>query len=389
MRRAFFLALLGLVFASSALAAQSLFGSQGLGMPVEPLDARARALGTLGVGLLGPSLSPIDLASAARIYLPSAQITLQPQWVNGELAGQSVSTHGTRFPQMGLAYPVPWLSGTALLHVGSLFDQRWEVRQSSIQEFLGESYPVTDVFKSDGGISTFQLGWAQRVGDDLSLGVGIGARMGSVTRTFLRTIAADGIFEVVPFRTGGEWQYSGLTTSLGFQWDPIEALRLGGTVNWSGDLKAKPTELTDDDPVSFDLPVEFRFGASGILTPRLAMSLGFSFADWNPSNEFLGPESIAGAVWSYGGGVEWAGPRLGVRNFPIRLGMRKTDLPFTFDGENPTERVWSGGIGLNLLPPQVGFMGAIDVALERGTRDAGSLSESFWRATMTFRVGSF
>ena len=87
--------------------------------------------------------------------------------------------------------------------------------------------------------------------------------------------------------------------------------------------------------------------------------------------------------------MEWAGPRLGVRNFPIRLGMRKTDLPFTFDGENPTERVWSGGIGLNLLPPQVGVMGAIDVALERGTRDAGSLSESFWRATMTFRVGSF
>ena len=54
-------------------------------MPMEPLDARARALGTLGVGLLGPSLTPTDLASAARIYLPSAQVTLQPQWVDGDL----------------------------------------------------------------------------------------------------------------------------------------------------------------------------------------------------------------------------------------------------------------------------------------------------------------
>ena len=62
MTRALFLALFGLACVPPSLAGQSLFGSQGLGMPVEPVDARARALGTLGVGLLGPSLSPTDLA---------------------------------------------------------------------------------------------------------------------------------------------------------------------------------------------------------------------------------------------------------------------------------------------------------------------------------------
>lgn len=389
MTRALILALLGLASLSPALAGQSLFGSQGLGMLVEPLDARARALGTLGVGLLGPSLSPTDLASAAGIYLPTAQVTLQPQWVDGELAGQPISTQGTRFPQMGLAYPVPSLGGTALLHFESFLDQRWEVQETSVQEFRGTPVPVYDVFRSDGGISTFRLGWAQRVGDDLSLGVGVGARMGSVTRAFFRIIDVEDLFDMVPFSTGGEWQYSGLTASLGFQWDPVQALRLGGTVSWSGDLEAKPTELTDGDPVSFDLPTEFRFGASGILTPRLAMSVGFSFADWKSSNELLGPESVAGSVWSYGGGLEWAGPRLGARNFPIRIGIRKSDLPFTFEGEKPKENVLSGGIGLNLMPPQSGLVGAVDLALEKGTRDAGSLSESFWRATVTFRVGSF
>ena len=389
MTRSLILALLGLASLSPALAGQSLFGSQGLGMLVEPLDARARALGTLGVGLLGPSLSPTDLASAAGIYLPTAQVTLQPQWVDGELAGQPISTQGTRFPQMGLAYPVPSLGGTALLHFESFLDQRWEVQETSVQEFRGTPVPVYDVFRSDGGISTFRLGWAQRVGDDLSLGVGVGARMGSVTRAFFRIIDVEDLFDMAPFSTGGEWQYSGLTASLGFQWDPVQALRLGGTVSWSGDLEAKPTELTDGDPVSFDLPTEFRFGASGILTPRLAMSVGFSFADWKSSNELLGPESVAGSVWSYGGGLEWAGPRLGVRNFPIRIGIRKSDLPFTFEGEKPKENVLSGGIGLNLMPPQSGLVGAVDLALEKGTRDAGSLSESFWRATVTFRVGSF
>ena len=160
-------------------------------------------------------------------------------------------------------------------------------------------------------------------------------------------------------------------------------------MKWSGDLKAKPTEVTEGESSTFHLPTEFRFGASGILTPRLAMTVGLSFADWKSSDEFLGPESVSGPVWSYGGGVEWAGPSLGTRNFPIRLGIRKSDMPFTFDGEKPTESVVSGGIGLNLVPPEIGLLGAIDLAFEKGTRDAGPLSESFWRGTVTFRVGSF
>lgn len=389
MTRAFFLLVFGLVSVVPSLAGQSLFGSQGLGMPLESIDARARALGTLGVGLLGPSLSMADPASAARIFLPTAQLTIQPHWVDGDLAGQSVNTQGVRFPQVGIAYPIPALAGTAILHVGSFMDQRWKVEQASTQEFRDTDIDVVDVFESDGGISTFQVGWAQRIGDDLSLGVEVGTRMGAVTRTFSRFIDSDSIFQVVPFRTDGEWQYSGLTTLFGFQWDPIEAIRLGGSVRLSQDLKAKPTNGTEGDAESFALPAEYRLGASGILTPELALSVGFSYADWKSSNEFLGPEALAGAVMSYGGGVEWTGPGLGTRNFPIRLGMRKSDLPFTFDGEAPSETVLSGGIGLNLMPPQTGLIGVVDLAFEKGTREAGSLSESFWKATVTFRVGSF
>ncbi|MBT8397598.1 MAG: hypothetical protein HKO65_12300, partial [Gemmatimonadetes bacterium] len=107
MRRSLSIALLGLASVAPALSGQSLFGSQGLGMPMDPMGARARALGTLGVGLPGPALTPVDVASAARIFLPTAQITLQPQWVDVSFGDQSASTQGTRFPQLGLAYPVP------------------------------------------------------------------------------------------------------------------------------------------------------------------------------------------------------------------------------------------------------------------------------------------
>ncbi len=394
MRRILLLAFLGSIFFCQGVGAQSLFGAKGLGFPIEPLDARARALGSIGVGLLGPSLNPTDLASAARIFLPSAQLTLQPQWVTGELAGQPVDNKGTRFPQIGISYPVSSASGTVVLHFSSYLDQRWEVLQESEAVLLGTSYPVTDKFLSDGGVSTVQVGWAQRLGDDLSLGFGLGTRMGNVTRTFLRTIEAGGDFTTVPFRTGGQWQYSGMTAAFSFQWDPINAVRLGGAVNWSQDLEARSVEAFEEEQLfsrseTFALPVELRFGASGILTPRLALTVGFSYADWKSSNEVLPQEALVGTIWSYGGGIEWAGPRWGVRNFPFRLGYRQSALPFTFDGKEPKENVLTGGIGLNLIPQEVGFVGGIDFGIERGRREAGALSEKFWRASMTFRVGSF
>jgi hypothetical protein len=290
---------------------------------------------------------------------------------------------------MGLSYPIPSASASAVLHIGSYLDQRWKVQQESVQEILGTQVPVVDDFSSDGGVSTVQLGWAQRLGDDLSLGLGIGTRVGNVTRSFQRTIVSGGAFTVVPFRTGGNWQYSGMTAAFSFQWDPFSAVRLGGAVNWSQDLKARPDGEGSDSTAIFDLPTEYRFGVSGILTPRLAVTASFSYSDWKDPNEFLPAEALVGTIWSYGGGIEWAGPRWGVRNFPFRFGYRQSALPFTFEGEEPKENVLAGGIGMNLLPQELGFVGAVDIGVERGRREAGSLSEKFWRASLTFRVGSF
>src|SRR5690606_15765444 len=53
MKRALSAALLALLALPAAAGAQSLFSTRGLGVPVEPVDARARALGGIGVGMLG------------------------------------------------------------------------------------------------------------------------------------------------------------------------------------------------------------------------------------------------------------------------------------------------------------------------------------------------
>ena len=259
-------------------------------------------------------------------------------------------------------------------------------------EFLsGEPISVTNLYRSEGGISTFRLGWAQRFGQSLSLSAGAGYHTGSVTRTFVRGFdsLSVGTVEIKAYSDGGKWQYGGPTGSIGAVWDPLEFLRVSGSVTWNGTLEAEPSSATSGAAASYDLPTEFRVGASGVLTPRLSLSLGMSYADWKPSPEGLSAETVAGGIMSIGGGIEWQGRGLGSRTIPLRLGMRRSALPFLLDGAEPTESILSGGVGLNLTQADEFVLAGVDMALERGSREAGSFSEDFWRGTFTFRVSGW
>jgi len=390
MRRIVAVSLLGLASFTQGLAGQSLLGSRGLGSPLEPLDARARGLGSVGVGLMGSALVPTDPASAAGIAFPSLQITIQPQWAEGSMGEGSDRTRGTRFPLIGLAYPVYSLGGTVTLTIGGFMDQRWQLRNESTVELGGSSVPVVDEFLSEGGISTFRVGWAHRIGEKLALAAGVGTQAGSVTRSFVRTVnVVESGVQVIPYRIRSEWQYSGLTTVLGVRWDPASILRLGGSATWSSSLKADPVEGTEGAGTKFDVPMELRVGASGLLTPGLSMTLGATYAAWEPSAGGLQDEEVVGTVWSYGGGLEWSGTQLRSRPVPFRVGVRKSGLPFRFAGEDPTETLVSAGIGLDVTRPQEVISGGLDLAVERGRREAGTLSETFWRGTLTFRIASW
>ncbi len=390
MNRVFAVLLLVFVSAPQGLAGQSLLGSRGLGLPIEPLDARSRALGSVGVGLLGPALLPTDPASAAGMAFPALEITLQPQWTEGTMGEETDHTQGTRFPVMGFSYPVYSLGGAVTLTMGGFMDQRWELRRESTTELGGTTVPLVEELRSEGGVTTVRLGWAQRLGEDLAIGVGFGSQAGSVSRTFTRTlIDTEPGLEVIPYQVRSEWQYSGLSATLGARWDPVDFLRLAGTATWSSSLKADPSEGTEGDGAEFELPMELRLGASGLLTPNLIMNLGLAYAGWSHSAGGLREEDLAGPVWSFGGGLEWTGTELRSRRIPLRVGARKSDLPFRFAGEDPIETLLAGGIGINLTRPQDLLAGGVDMAVERGRREAGSLVETFWRGTLTIRIASW
>ena len=383
-------ALGALALLASPVVGQSFLGIRGLGFPSEPLDARARALGSVGVGLRGVSLVPTDPAAAARLLLPALELTFQPQWGEGSLGDGDVSSQGNRFPLIALGYPIPQVAGVVTLTLGSFMDQRWELRTKGVADLEGTPTPITDEFRSDGGVGVVRLGWAQRVGERVALAAGVGTYTGTVSRVFTRTfdsLSAGG--QIPQYEEGGQWGYGGATAQLGALWDAAEFLRFSGALTWSSDLDADPSRGTDAEGTAFDLPLEVRLGATGVLTPQLDLTLGLTYADWKSSEGGLEEETVVGGVWSMGGGVEWRGLSRGFRALPVRLGARWSDLPFRFGEKAPRETLYSAGVGLELLRAEDVVLGALDLALERGNREAGDLSERFWRGTLTIRVAGF
>lgn len=366
--------------------AQSLVTSGGFGIPVSALDARSRGMGSLGVGQFGGQVLPADPAAAAGLQLPTISATLQPMRSSVDFDGTVTQSSGSRFPLLSIGYPIGQRT-VATVTLGSYLDQQWNAQAERTIMLAGEEVRVLDQFASDGGLSGVRVGFARLLGNQFAVGLTGGMYTGQLTRAFIRRFETLSVgANVQPFSTSTEWQMQAPTVAAGARWDFQELVRVSGSVTWAGSLEMNNT--TDDSEAvrTMELPTEFRLGASAILSPRLSLSGGVGYADWTDAAAGLEEGGTAGAVWNYGGGLEWAGPSYASRDFPIRVGYHRTELPFQFDGNDPVESVVAGGFGINFA--QVGNvpLARLDVSVERGTRDAGTFSESFWRSTFSLRL---
>ncbi|MDH5588845.1 MAG: hypothetical protein OEZ37_02240, partial [Gemmatimonadota bacterium] len=207
----------GLAFIPAGVGAQSHFNTAGLGLVQEALDARTRALGGIGVGLMGSGLLPSDPASIGRLGIPTAVFTAQPSWTDYRRSdGADAGTvQGTRFPLVGVAYPVrQW--GIGYLTFGSVFDQRFQAERPGSVVLGLDTVNVVDSLHADGGVSQIRVGFARPFGKYLSAGVSVARYNGSALRRFTRTFA-DGEVDpsVQDFATGGLWRYSGTSVTMG------------------------------------------------------------------------------------------------------------------------------------------------------------------------------
>lgn len=379
--RSFALAL-GLLLAAGPVSAQSLWGGIGLGLPLDGIDARARALGNIGLGLSGPALLPTDPAAAARNQVPSGVLVAQPSWVDASSGGATNSFRGTRFPLLAAAYPV--LGGVASLHFRPHLDQDFSGVRESTVILGGDTAVARDAFNQDGSVASINIGYAATIWEGTSVGITVGRYTGSLDRTLVRTAEEGDTTTVQPYVSDGSWSYSGYLITGGVATRLLDLVDLAVSATWSTKLDAEASAGTEGGDGSYDLPLELRLGASAELAPGLSLSASASRADWTGVS--LNSEAEGETVLAYGVGLELAQARLLGRQAPIRVGFRRSDLPFSLASESASERTFSGGLGLVLNQAGEVVLANVDLAVERGRRKAGSVTEDFWRATLSLRV---
>ena len=119
------------------------------------------------------------------------------------------------------------------------------------------------------------------------------------------------------------------------------------------------------------------------------MSASAARADWSGISADLSAGAQAGSATSLGVGLELTRVSLFGRPSPLRIGFRRTGLPYSLEAEDAHEQSVAGGLSFALNETNEVVLAAVDFALEKGSRTGGTYREDFWRATVSLRVSGF
>lgn len=385
------LALLG----ATGGAAQSLTSIRGLGYPMLPSDARAEALGGLGVGLMGLSVPLINPASAAGVIRRGVVVTAAATERTSTLGDVSASSGTTRFPLIQVLFPVGDVVFTA--GYGTFLDQSWSVIRRGSEPLGTGSVDYEDIVESVGGIGQAQVGAAIPIGNRLAIGLAVGTYAGGQDVSIQRLYDTTSVGALRPYRESRGVHYGGLVTQLGFRYDAGRVLRIGGSVTWSGALSADSAA----GPVAtaeYDMPLKVAGGASAYLAPGLLAAVSGRWSGWSVTDPAGGVADPGVAVesrdtWEFGAGLELDNPeRRTRRSYPLRLGFQYRELPFSFVSDSPTEWLGSLGVGIRFGADFNTPLARLDLTIQRGARSAAGgagvpeLDESFWRFALGLSI---
>jgi hypothetical protein len=363
--------------------AQSLFAGRGLGYAAEPLDGRARALGGVGLGLPEGGMSFMNPAGISAYPAPTLHVTLQPDRFSADL-GTSEMTGGTvRFPLIHVV--LPYRRWAASVGYASYLDRNWAVQRDTVLHVDGSDLGVIDRFASHGGVARLRFGGSFDLTPRLSIGAALDRYTGSANDSTYRE------FTDAPMRPAIESNavtFGGLGYGLGLRWVPSGAFAAGASLTAGGRL-----EVDDADPLvastSYELPLQAALGASGRVTPTTLVALSAGWAGWSSVEGMLPGQGASRDTWTLGAGIEWEALRAGTSVVPLRVGYRRTELPFRWDsgvaaGGWADERAFTFGGGLRLG----GGAALLDAAADRGQRGGAELgiTESFWRFSLSLTV---
>ena len=368
-----------LSLAAGQAQAQSVLAARGLGFPLEPVDARARALGGLTTGLSDPHFSLINPAASAGLPTAGLSVTFQGDGISSESADAAQDFTTSRFPAIQAVFPFgPRFVGS--VGYAGVLDQNWSSSQLDSVDLAGERREVSDRFLSRGGTARFRLGGAYRLLDRVDVGAALDVYTGALRDSTIRNISG-----LDSAATGTSYEWQGVGFSAGARWRG-NALSVSAAVSGGGELTA---EAQDTGVVgrSYGMPLTVDAGASARISQRALAAVSVRWTGWSAADDALeGTEESARDVMQLSGGLEYEGLRFVGRPLPVRLGGRYAQLPFRFEaeGEFADERAVTGGVGLIFG----GGAAALELSGERGQRGDSSvgLVEDFWRMSISLSL---
>lgn len=365
-----------------AHAQESFFSLQFLGVREETSDARARAMGVLGVGLEDPktaaTLNPANFGLLERMTLSVVAGASVHTARDGTLEDQRSDA---TFPHIRAALPLP---GRLVFSIGFVGLRNYRSEFVLPRQSVGP-YTYHDNFDRSGSLYQVPLGLSRSITSRVHVGATVDFILGTVDEAW--TVNSDSLLALRTRRRDG---MNGTSVTLGALVDPLEWLRLG--VAWSPsatldvetrttieDGRIAGTPLRDDRTLSSArYPATFRGGASAQWGKKLVLTGDYLYRDWKDWDGRLYGAEAATAESRVGGGLEiypHRSPRW--RRFGYRVGVSHETWPYKLGGADITQTTVHFGSGFELR----GGAGRLDVAIERswiGDLAINGYEESRW-----------
>lgn len=364
-------------------AAQTPYTALGLGYPVPPVDARAAALGGVGVGLMDGTFTIRNPADLVTFDDAALAVSLAPEGVTVEGGGRETSAGRSRVSVIRAVVPLgDW---TAAVGFGSVLDQDWAVRRVDTLTVASGRYVSEELRENDGGLSSADLSVARRIGP-LSVGVSgerlTGSLRQSIDRRFSFVLETGGD-PLTSYQQQSTWSYTGWRMTLGAGLELSDRLRVSGSYRWSGELEADRQD--SDDVQRFDMPSELSLGASARPGGPWLLTVGGGWSSWSDVAPDLARNVASDALWG-GAGIEFRGFQQAGLPLRLRLGGRAAELPFHLSGaEQAVERALTLGVGSSFARGRTELDMAVEIG-SRGSVESTRTAESFSRFTVTATV---
>lgn len=357
-------------------AQNSIYGTRGIGFPGRTASVRSLALGG-GADIFDRAalLNPAMAGTFRQVTVGIVSATTFRNFTAGGIEASGLRE--TRFPLVFLGGGIRRSNFAYQLSISTFAERTFDVNTTDTVMLDGEPMGVQDRVSADGGVVDLRAAFGYTASAKFAIGAAYHRLAGSsrftATRTFERV-------EFQPFQETDALRYSGSGFSAGVLWlpNPSVGFAFSGRTN-----SALGGELDDQSTADIALPVSLAGGAWIGLGDQVHVTTTARWRSWSRGQDDLAATATrAFDTWEVGSGLEIGSAGEDGLRFPIRLGVRYAQLPFSPNDEQPTE--WNFAVGTGA--PFAANRAVIDVALQRFTRKGAGAREQGWYFAMGISI---